>query len=268
MVVGAKRKGVAFLLALPPMGVFGLHRFYLGQRFRAILYFVLASGGLIGTIQDREGYQILIVLGIIAVIDAILMLAMPREDFDIKYNQLKGKAAKRYRQRKTAPTPQTTLYRTPERRVADPAIVRGINFYKKEHYAEAIMEFKKALSEDPQSAAAHFNLACCYSIIRNAEESYHHLARAVELGFDDKDRILQHEALSFLRSRNDFDVFRDNDYRLVQQLAPGSEKDLLEQARESQGSILDQLEKLGERLERGEMTRGEFDLEKKKLLGH
>ncbi len=261
---GRKRKGVAFLLALPPMGVFGLHRFYLGQRRRGILHFVFASIGIFATIQDGKGWQILVILGIIGMVDAILMLAMPRVDFDNKYNALTGKTTQKYF---SPPVKEKALYRTPERKVADPAIVKGINYYKQERYTDAIREFKRALEEDTQSAAAHFNLACCYSILKNADEAYYHLAKAVELGFDDYDRITHHEALGFLRGQDDFNAFKENKYQLIQQLEAGPQPDLLEQTKLSRGSVLDQLERLGDRLERGEMTRDEFDSEKRKLLG-
>jgi tetratricopeptide (TPR) repeat protein len=206
----------------------------------------------------------LIILGVIAILDAVLLMAMSKTDFDQKYNRPKGKAARRFRQPARG---QRTLHRTPERKEGDPAIVRGIKLYRREHYQEAIFEFKRALEEDPQSAAAHFNLACCYSILHNAEEAYEHLAQAVELGFDDRERLLTHEALSYLHRRSDFAAFRDNGFRLVHQLAPGNEEDLLEQARQSGMSILDQLEALGDRLDKGELSRDEFEIEKKKILG-
>jgi hypothetical protein len=52
----------------------------------------------------------------------------------------------------------------------------------------------------------------------------------------------------------------------VQQLSPGTAPDTLELRSESRESVLDQLERLGEKLERGELSRDEFDAEKKKLL--
>ncbi|HLF63448.1 MAG TPA: NINE protein [Saprospiraceae bacterium] len=261
MPTGRRKKAVAFLLALPPMGVFGLHRFYVGQRGRAIAHFVLAIIAIFATIQEGEGYQILIVLGIIGMLDAILMLAMPRTDFDDKYNRLKGKAA-----RKKTPLAKkhTSLDRTPQRQ-GDSAIVRGIELYKKERYHEAIREFIHALQEDPKSSAAYFNLACCHSILRDAKDAYFHLAKAVELGFKDHDRILQHEALSFLRDQPDFEAFHANGFRKVGQLPPAPVPDLLEQANTM--TILDRLELLGDRLEKGELSRDEFEMEKKKLLG-
>jgi hypothetical protein len=86
------------------------------------------------------------------------------------------------------------------------------------------------------------------------------------LGFNEFDRIQNHEALSFLRRRDDFKAFQQNGYRVVQQLSPGTAPDTLELRSESRESVLDQLERLGEKLERGELSRDEFDAEKKKLL--
>jgi tetratricopeptide (TPR) repeat protein len=189
------------------------------------------------------------------------MLAMPSLDFDEKYNRPKGKkkAKKAVIQEK-----HRTLERVPQQ-VSDPAIVRGIELYKKERYHDAIREFNQALQEDPRSSAAHFNLACCYSILKESKTSYQHLAKAVELGFDDRDRILQHEALTFLRDQPDFDAFLHNGFRIVEELPPAPAPDLLEQA--GTMTILDRLELLGDRLERGELSRDEFEIEKKKILG-
>lgn len=262
-IVLKRQKRLAFLFALPPMGVFGMHRFYLGQNGKALAHVIIASIGLIATISEGDGWQILVVLGIIAIIDAMLMLAMPKLEFDIKFNQLKGKVARRYAQTQI-PKKEIALERTPAR-VSDPAIVRGIQLYKEEKYREAIREFYNALGEDPGSSAAHFNLACCYSILRDAKDAYFHLAKAVELGFDDRDRILQHEALTFLRSRPDFGAFQENNFRVIEQL-PSPQEDMLTQRSLLEPDVLDRLELLGDRLERGELTRDEFDLEKKKIL--
>jgi tetratricopeptide (TPR) repeat protein len=201
---------------------------------------------------------------ILGLLDAVLLLAMPKAEFDYKYNG--GKKQQSVNPYQRAKKENYTLYRTPAKVQGDSSIARGIEFYKKEAYAEAILSFKRALEEDPDSAAAHFNLACCYAILQNAEDSYPHLALAVELGFNDFDRIQNHEALSFLRRRDDFKAFQQNGYRVVQQLSPGTAPDTLELRSESRESVLDQLEHLGEKLERGELSRDEFDAEKKKLL--
>lgn len=259
-----KKKGVAFFLALI-FGMWGIHRLYLGQRMWGIIQLTLAIIAFIISVTDGAIGDVppIVIFVLIGFVDAILLLAMPKAEFDYKYNSPQQKPMANPYQR--VPKENYTLHRTPKKRQGDPAIVRGIDFYKKENYAEAIFAFKQALEEDPNSAAAHFNLACCYSIMQNSDEAYYHLAKSVELGFDDHDRILAHEALAFLRSHPGFDAFKANGYQLVQQLSPGT-VDILEQVQRSRESVIDQLELLGERLERGELTRAEFDTAKRKLL--
>ncbi len=263
---GVKKKGVAFILALT-MGLWGIHRFYLGQRIWGLIHFTLAFIALMITVDGGAPFPPIAIFGIIGFIDAVLLLAMPKADFDYKYNRAKsGKVQAQAPVQKPVPKKNYTLDRTPQRQ-GDPAIVRGIELYKKERYHEAIREFTMALVEDPRSSAAHFNLACCHSILRDAKDAYFHLAKAVELGFNDYDRIMQHEALTFLRDQPDYDAFRTNSYRVVAQLPAAPVPDLLAQAEKNNADTLDLLELLGDRLERGELTRDEFDDEKKKLLG-
>jgi class 3 adenylate cyclase len=260
---GSKKKGVAFLLALF-FGMWGIHRFYLGQKIWGIIHFVLAMVAFMISVTVDPPFPPIVVFVILGLLDAVLLLAMPKAEFDYKYNG--GKAQQSANPYQRVKKENYTLYRPPTREQGDSSIAMGIEFYKKEAYAEALLAFKRALEEDPDSAAAHFNLACCYAILKNVDESYAHLAMAVESGFTDYDRILNHEALSFLRHRDDFKAFQQNGYRIVQQLSPGTAPDTLELREDSRESILDQLEHLGDKLERGELSRDEFDTEKKKLL--
>lgn len=262
---GRKKKGVAFVLALL-MGMWGIHRFYLGQRIWGLIHFSLAFLALFITIEEPHvAFPPIAVFAIIGFIDAVLLLAMPKADFDYKYNRIKGPKGTKI----PIPQPQTvksrTISRTPQQE--ESALLRGIELYKQENFKEAIREFTKAVVEDPQSSAAHFNLACCYSILEEMKDAYHHLEKAVELGFDDYDRILQHEALTYLRSHPDFEIFRKNGYKTIAQLPAGPGPDLLSQSEKFDLDILDHLELLGDKLERGELSRDEFEIEKKKILG-
>ena len=82
-----KSKYVAGILALL-MGMFGVHRFYLGQKALGVLYFVMAFIG-IGVTAASDGEAPLALLPLaIGMIDAVLFFAMPRPDFDEKYNEI------------------------------------------------------------------------------------------------------------------------------------------------------------------------------------
>ena len=72
---------------------------------------------------------------------------------------------------------------------ADDTIQAGLSLYKKRRFRQAAAEFKRAVEQDPQSAAAHYYLG--YSIYKIAEprrpndpgkqEAAGHFARAYEL---------------------------------------------------------------------------------------
>ena len=78
-----KRKFAAGLLALF-FGIFGAHRFYLGQRKLGILYLAitLTAMFIIPALENLIG-----MMAIISLIDAVLLWTMPKENFNIKYNQ-------------------------------------------------------------------------------------------------------------------------------------------------------------------------------------
>lgn len=51
-VLSPKSRRLTLFLCLPPMGIFGMHRFYTGRPFLGILYFLTAGFFVIGTIVD------------------------------------------------------------------------------------------------------------------------------------------------------------------------------------------------------------------------
>ena len=64
----------------------------LGQRFIGILYLLAFIGTI--SIVTAGGPPLIAILGIVAFVDAVLLLAMPRVDFDRKYNQKSSKVKK------------------------------------------------------------------------------------------------------------------------------------------------------------------------------
>ena len=264
--VGRKRKGVAALLALI-FGFFGIHRFYLGQRKLGMVHLTLAILSIIITVNGDPEFPPAAIFGIIGFIDFVLLTVMPRDDFNAKYNSGKVtnvpfRKARRSRKRRVA-EPQRPMVAEEE----NPALLRGIEYYKDEEFHEAMREFHKALDKDPSSSAAYFNLACCSAILDDPDSAYHYLSRAVAYGFNDFERIRTHEALSVLRQRDDFESFVANGYQRVAQLPLPQKEDILQELNTFNPETLDRLELLGDQLEKGELSREQFEEEKRKLLG-
>ncbi|MFK7932957.1 MAG: NINE protein [Saprospiraceae bacterium] len=279
-----KDKNVAGVMALI-LGTFGVHRFYLGQTGLGVLYCVFFWTG---------------ITAIAGVIDAIILFSMDQDRFDLKYNWKQYRAERRdsefdrtrrqreeeiekweRRQRQRERTARTERRDTRRRRSPsrsrserrpeaplkkqNPYKVSGIKKYKDYDFDGAIEDFEKALEVDEKDVATHFNLACAYSLNEEADQAFQHLDRAVELGFNDFDKIKQHDALAFVRIQPQYDDYVRQGYRLVQQLEQ-PQADLLN-SEKSSGDLLEQLKKLGELRERGLLTETEFTAQKKKLLG-
>ena len=261
---GGKSKIVAGFLAFP-LGVFGAHRFYLGQRFLGIAYFLAFFVLLTATINEAGPW--LAPLGILALIDAILLFVMPTDEFDAKYNNgvspVRGnrREEKGKRKKKTADTSQNRKSR------GHHLVKDGFMAYRSGEYQQAKKYFEDALQYDYDDPQTHFMLACCYSIAKDSNQAYFHLASAVNFGFQEFEEIYHNEALSWLRGQPDFDAFVKNGYRHVTYLAT-PKQDLLEEKSYYDFTVLDRIADLGELLERGVITKDDFELQKKELLGH
>ena len=136
-----KNKNVAGILALL-FGLFGVHRFYLGQRFLGIIYFALSMFGILMAVE--EGAPIIVAPAILGFIDSILLFAMPREDFDDKYNAKHRRHSHRRdwnryseeRYRSSAPSP--SAYKS-----------SGIKNFRNYYFEEAAEDFEMALDLAP-----------------------------------------------------------------------------------------------------------------------
>ncbi len=255
-----RRKGVAFLLALL-FGVFGVHRFYLGQRGRGIAMLVISIITLIGTIE--EGVPLIAIMGIIAFIDAILLLFMPRLEFDNKYNVDLNREVPRSKKRRQRKQPQRIRVKEdPTKKIFDTAVRE----YKRGRHKEAVELFDQVLTARPDDYLAHFYLARIFSLLFDKEDAFFHLEKSVEFGFDDFEWLEEDTSFEFLRDQAEYSSFRNNGYRKVAEL-PEPTPDLLENLEKFNPEILDRIEELGDQMERGEISREQFDVEKKKILG-
>jgi class 3 adenylate cyclase len=259
-----KNKKIAAILALT-LGVFGVHRFYLGKKFWGIVNFIGFFILMIITVE--EGGPFIAPLGVLAFIESILLFVMPQSEFDAKYNaglpmsKKERKAAAKEEKRRT-PDPVTTRKSRGNFIIKDAFIA-----YRAGNFDMARKYFEDALQYDYNDPHTHFMLACCHSIARDAKQAYFHLASAVDFGFQEFEEIYHNEALAWLRGQPDFDAFVKNGYRQVAFLAT-PQPDLLESKSYYDTTLLDRIADLGELLERGVITREDFESQKKELLGY
>jgi len=265
-----KSKYVAGVLALT-LGILGVHRFYLGNRFWGMANFLGFFFLLFVSIQMDA--PIVLFLMIPGFVEAILFFVMPKTEFDFKYNggiqplrndSRRDRREERHRDRK-------------ERRANDPGHMRksrgnliskdAFIAYKSGHYDMARKYFEDALQYDYNDPQTHFMLSCCHSLNKDAKQAYFHLASAVDFGFQEFEEIYHNEALEWLRNQPDFEAFVQNGYRQLAYLDK-PKADLLETKSYYDATVLDRIADLGELLERGVISKDDFEDQKKTLLGH
>jgi len=256
-----KKKGTTALLALI-FGIFGVHRFYLGERFKGCLYLFMFGVSLIATIEENA--PIIMFPAILGFIDAVLFFVKPKEEFDEKYN--KKYIGGEYEE--TRPK-RRQRSRSAERRIEVEAIntfkESGMRKYDDYDILGAISDFRKALNSNFKDHQVHYLMACCYSINEEPEKSLFHLDKAVDFGFVDFDTIHNIDALAYLRTHKRFEEFVDNSYQIPRYL-PADEDAQLDQMDAKANDLLDQIAALGKLYEKGVLTPDEFQKQKQKLF--
>jgi len=274
-----KDKNTAAFLALF-FGVFGVHRFYLNQRFYGAIYFFLFFIGMVALFEEESPLILLPVL--LGFIDTVLFFVMPKEDFDERYNleastrrQRRRSRAQRRREDSDSNLDNAHFYKG-----------RAIKKFRQQRYEEAIEDFLAALDIKYDDAPTHFNLACCYSLLEEAGQSFFHLNKAVELGFDRFEKIHEHHALAFVREQPEFETFVYNNYKMPSNLpAPKAnfleqipveqlEEEATDESTEDEEAItdnkkidwFDELIQLGELRDKGILTEDEFSKQKKRIM--
>lgn len=270
-----KRKHVTTVLALT-LGLYGVHRFYLGQRLKGIIHFSLAMFS--GFLLFEEGAPLIMLPAIIGFMDAILFMVMPQEEFDNRYNFNRPKEERRDRSNPrrrsqaydTRPEETQVIYDQSlyeERQWDEQPFKRtGVAKFNRHDYSGAIKDFLRALKDKPNDPDLHFNLACCYSIEEETMISLYHLDKAIESGYQKFDKIHRHSFLSYVRQQPQFQEFVDNDYQLVDYYEEVEEAlDEQPEGLELDG-LIEQIKKLGELREKGILTEEEFREQKRRLL--
>jgi tetratricopeptide (TPR) repeat protein len=270
-----KNKFVAAVLALL-FGIFGVHRFYLGQRVFGVFYLTAFFITLMITISENA--PVIMGPAILGFIDAVLLFAMPQEDFDDRYN--KKQVRKR---REKMPVDEdfndssynysSSFSNSGENGDKESLFKRmGIERFRAFDFEGAIEAFSKSLEANLTSPTLHFNLACSYSMLENAAKAFQHLEKAVENGFTDFGKIHSHQALSYLRRQADFQKFVDNSYLRIAAL-PSAQNNLLDNIASGQSTatnpskdVFDEILQLGDLKDKGLISAEEFARQKQKLL--
>ncbi len=258
-----KSKIVAAILAIT-LGMFGVHRLYLGKKFLGITYFAAFFFGLMIAIEESMP-MILIALAILSLVDAILLAVMPQSEFDAKYNSGQPTAKKEKKIKKIFQNGKRNDPTQTRKSRGSLIIKDAFIAFRSGDYNLSKKYFEDALQYDYNDPQTHFMLSCCHSMAKDAKQAYFHLASAVDFGFQEFEEIYHNDALAWLRSQPDFETFVQNGYRQVAYLNT-PEPDLLESKSYYDTTVLDRIADLGELLERGVITRQDFESQKKELL--
>ncbi len=267
-----KNKNVAGILALL-VGIFGTHRFYLGQRFLGAVYFLMFWAGLGITIE--EGNPIVMLLpALLSIVDGIVFLAMPWEDFDRRYNKA---YFKRQQEQPPAKIPQRVsvpVGSAGERSVSswfEQHKREGIRKFRGHDYSGAVADFLEALRVKENDPAMCFNLACCYSMLKQTVPAMYYLELAVGNGFEDWHKIHHHQALDFLRAQPQFERFAGGAKAAEpaeETHEPQTAEEFLELNMHGEVEIPEPLLKLEDLKKRGILTEEEFEMQRQKMLGY
>ncbi len=260
-----KNKNVAAVLAFF-LGMFGVHKFYLRDPGAGMFYIMLTM--MTGALKFPIG-------AILGFIDGLRYLMMSSAEFDKKFNSKYFKSRQRKYQRKKSP--QHEYYETKKTKTKSKRTVRnnpfkksGIKKYKDYDIQEAILDFEKGIKLEPHDISLHFNMASAYSLLENKEAAYKYLAKAVELGFKDFDKINTHDDLAFLRIQDDFESFKNSGFKNTntsQRPKTTRSSQANTQTKEPMDDVLlSQLNRLMELRKKGVLTENEYLVERKKIL--
>ena len=257
-----KSRKTAAKLAFP-FGLFGVHRFYLGQKFYGVLYALFFILGIV------EGEALLIVAPpVISFLDMLIFRSMSDEEFDLKYN--KGLSSRSLHQ-----SGQIENTRTQDEQLSSQKSFlkaqferhksAGLEHFRNYDFQGAIEAFSEANEIKYDDADVHFLLARAYSMTEDAQNALTHLDAAVAFGLNVY-QIKLADDLAFLRLQPEFKEFEKSNYRLLEKRKPIARKkaDSPETFAPSK-DFLEQLKKLNELREKGYLTEEEFIKQKERL---
>ncbi|WP_116127093.1 NINE protein [Lewinella sp. IMCC34183] len=262
------------------LGIFGVHRFYLGQPFRGAVQFL--GFWMIVAALAEEGPEMplpFIMVGFVLapLITAIVFWATPYERWAAKYDpEALVAQGYSYPKRSNRPTFQPGQTAPPSLRDLK---AEGIKYYRAGDYDLASEAFQEALQQAPQDPVAHFNLACCFALQNQFPRALQALEVAVTYQLPRPERIEQHPALRHLRESAAYREFRRNNFRQLN-LVERTDRPAHEQARadgpaadetvgdsDANYELLEQMARLRELHDSGILTALEYRTQREKLLG-
>lgn len=292
-----RKKAALFAIFL---GWGGGHKFYLNDTGSGIFYIMLTIFG------SSLNFPIGAILGWI---DAFAFLTMSDERFDKKYNlnrRVKRSNTRQKRQntrerrnpyqssnrsntrnrydeygrpkREEPANNRTYQQNTRERKrkiIKDnPFKTSGIKRLKDFELDLAEVDLQRALELSPDDIQIHFAMGQLYSLNEDKNKSFYHLAKAVELGFSDIEKIKTTDELAYLRIQPEFDEFERTGFRSIptnksDNSSPTEQKSTVVEPPKDDllkdDLLLSQLNKLAELRKKGLLSEKEFEDEKIKL---
>lgn len=253
------------------LGIFGVHRFYLGQWWRGAAQFV--GFWAIIAILAEEGPEMplpFILVGFILapLITAIIFWATPYERWAAKYDP-QALAAPGY-VLSSLDHPSWKRQRAPKKASLTDLKAEGVKYYRSGDYDLATEAFQEAVEQVPTDPVVQFNLACCYALLGQYPNALRALEVAVTHRLPKPERIESHPALAELRESEAYARFRENNYRQLRLTElPPVEQQVREEASgtEVPADLLEQINRLRELHDSGILTPHEYRTQREKLLG-
>jgi len=275
------------------LGVFGVHRFYLGQWFRGATQFA-GFWGFIFLYNLEPGSEAELLFGIAIacmviapVLTAIVFWATPKNKWLKQYDK------EAYEEQQPLGIAAPFAHRDTKALKAE-----GIRYYRTGDYDLAIEAFTEASEADLGDPGTHFNLACSYAQLGQYGEALRHLELSVTFGLPKPERIEKHPALAALRKQDAYRSFRSNNFRRLNLLEltkpkatdspivgeeetiedfnapPQPVQEKVTSAPEADlnaappgPDLLEQITRLRELHDAGILTQKEYQMQKEKLMG-
>jgi len=128
----------------------------------------------------------------------------------------------------------------------------AITEYNLNNFNSAMEILHKALFIDATNAIVHFNLSTLYSKMKDKDNSYRHLTRAIECGYNKFENIQKSEDLNWLRNTPEYKDYVTNGYKF--------------NVNTQRKTYIDELTELSKLKENGIISEIEFNEQKSKIL--
>lgn len=90
--------------------------------------------------------------------------------------------------------------------------LEGMKLLSEYEIQKAIQSLEKGLEFDKNDPEIYFYLACCYSLEEKTKEGYECIKQAIEYNLNDREMVLNHEMLAYLRIQDAFEEFLNSNF--------------------------------------------------------